>query len=75
MLLIMVVNLVNNGDSSIGNYFQTLLDNVILMLRLPGRHTSVIHIFREANRCVDFMVNLGYNVLFNGLLWTLLFLC
>lgn len=40
-------------------YLQPLLHDIIGMLRLPSWDTSVMHAYREANRCADFLARKG----------------
>lgn len=53
-----VVDMVNKGCSD-NAYLQPLLHDIIGMLRLPSWDTSVMHAYREANRCADFLARKG----------------
>lgn len=39
---------------------QPLLAEVIRLRHLPGWSTTVIHVYREANRCANLLANLGH---------------
>lgn len=54
-----VVHMVHTGTSSTC-FLRPLLQEVVSFLKLPDWETSVIHSYREGNRCVDLLANLGH---------------
>lgn len=55
---LVVVNMVNAGRTENAN-FRPLVDTICSELRKPDWRPSVSHIYREANRCADFLAKQG----------------
>lgn len=57
-----VVHLILAGATA-NVHMQLLLHDIIHSLRQPDLRASVIHVYREANLCEDFLANLGHSSL------------
>lgn len=62
-----IVQTVKRGYSTVPA-LQPILVEILSLLRLPDWKTSVMHTFREANRCADLLANMGHGTPYN---WTL----
>lgn len=48
------------------NFLKPLLHEVISLLQLPFWRTSLLHVYREANKCADLLANKGHFVPCDG---------
>lgn len=60
-----IVDMVRSGSTRI-IFLQPLLQEVISFLQLPDWTTSVIHTYREANQCANFLASKGHSSSFEG---------
>lgn len=56
-----VVNMVRMRGAH-NKFLQPFLHEVLELLDDPSWRTYVIHVFREANRCADYLANEGHNI-------------
>lgn len=54
-----MVNLVSKGSTH-NVLVQLMLDDILRLLHLPDWQTSIVLTYHEANRCADFLANLGH---------------
>ncbi|GAU38761.1 hypothetical protein TSUD_64920 [Trifolium subterraneum] len=60
-----IVNMVTSGHTN-NAYLSPLLGEVVSLLQHPNWETSIAHVYREANRCADFLTNKGHSSSFEG---------
>lgn len=60
-----VVEMVSSRCTNI-NFLKPLLEEVISLLQLPTWRTSLLHAYREGNRCADLLANKGHDAPFDG---------
>lgn len=57
----MVVDMVISSGSFLA-YLNSLLQEVVSLLREPCWRADIVHAYREANRCADFLAKKGHLV-------------
>jgi ribonuclease HI len=60
-----IVNMVTSRHTN-NAYLSPLLGEIIDLLQHPNWETSITHVYREANRCADFLANRGHSSSFDG---------
>lgn len=62
----MVVNMIHLGGCQ-NKFLQPLLMEVLDLLRMSYWRSSVSHVFRDGNRCADYLANKGHS---SSFVWT-----
>lgn len=56
----MVVNHVSSGSTT-NPHLKSLLEEILLLLNLGDWQTQLHHVFREINKCVDFLARSAFD--------------
>lgn len=64
-----IVDMIHKKETRIG-FLQPLLQEILELLLLPSWRTSVVHAFREANKCADLLANMGHSTSYEGVFFS-----